>query len=126
LKGVLSSNTSNEPTQREDVKRPLRRAIAELIIKAVNFSHLFSTRYALQLENLKGAVSSDTFCEPTQRADSKKTINLKDSDNHTLHQRRQPFTSIPYTIHIPYFQHTHPFSTTYTSIPSRCDVEMET
>lgn len=40
----------------------------------MNYSHLFPTRYALELEGLKGSVSSDTFKEVSQREDAKKTI----------------------------------------------------
>lgn len=40
----------------------------------VNYSHLFPTRYALELEGLKGTVAADTFREPSQRTDAKKTI----------------------------------------------------
>ncbi|KAJ6608159.1 hypothetical protein B0H10DRAFT_2303507, partial [Mycena sp. CBHHK59/15] len=36
--------------------------------------HLFRTRYALELEGLKGSVAADTFKEPTQPEDAKKTI----------------------------------------------------
>lgn len=44
------------------------------IVQVVNYSHLFPTRYALELEGLKGTVSSETFKEPSQREDSKKNI----------------------------------------------------
>jgi large subunit ribosomal protein L27e len=42
--------------------------------QAVNYSHLFPTRYAFELESLKGSVTADTFREPSQREDSKKQI----------------------------------------------------
>jgi hypothetical protein len=42
--------------------------------QVINYSHLFPTRYAFELEGLKGTVSSDTFKEPSQREDSKKNI----------------------------------------------------
>jgi hypothetical protein len=42
--------------------------------KVVNYSHLFPTRYALELESLKGSVTGDTFKEPTHREDAKKNI----------------------------------------------------
>ena len=32
------------------------------------------TRYTLELENLKGALSADTFKEPSQREDAKKNV----------------------------------------------------
>jgi len=40
----------------------------------VNCTHLFPTRYALELEGLKGCASADTFKEPSQREDAKKNI----------------------------------------------------
>lgn len=43
-------------------------------IQVVNYSHLFPTRYALELEGLKGSVSADTFKEPSQREDAKKLV----------------------------------------------------
>lgn len=43
-------------------------------IKVINYSHLFPTRYALELEGFKGILSSDTFKEPSQREDARKRI----------------------------------------------------
>lgn len=40
----------------------------------MNYSHLFPTRYALELESLKGAATAETFKEPTQRENARKTI----------------------------------------------------
>ena len=45
-----------------------------MLYQVVNYSHLFPTRYALELEGLKGSVSNDTFKEPSQREDAKKLI----------------------------------------------------
>jgi large subunit ribosomal protein L27e len=42
--------------------------------QSVNYTHLFPTRYAVELEGLKGAVQSETFKEPSQREDAKKTV----------------------------------------------------
>ncbi|KAH0831238.1 60s ribosomal protein l27 [Lanmaoa asiatica] len=44
------------------------------LVKTVNYSHLFPTRYALELESLKGAVAVETFKEPTQRENARKNI----------------------------------------------------
>ena len=55
-------------------KKLARRSKVKPFIKVVNYSHLFPTRYAFELEGLKGAVASDTFKEPTQREDAKKNI----------------------------------------------------
>ena len=40
----------------------------------VNYSHLFPTRYSVELEGLKGILSAESFKEPTQREDSKKQV----------------------------------------------------
>ncbi|KAJ7116005.1 ribosomal protein L27e [Mycena epipterygia] len=46
-------------------KKMSHRSKVKSFIKVVNYSHLFSTRYALELEGLKGSVAADTFKEPT-------------------------------------------------------------
>ncbi|KAL1680613.1 ribosomal L27e protein family-domain-containing protein, partial [Schizophyllum commune] len=61
-------------TRRMGQKKLARRSKVKPFIKVVNYSHLFPTRYAFELEGLKGAVASDTFKEPTQREDAKKNI----------------------------------------------------
>ena len=43
-------------------------------MQVVNYTHLFPTRYTHELEGMKGVVSSETFKEPSQREDAKKTI----------------------------------------------------
>lgn len=53
------------------------------ILQVVNYSHLFPTRYALELEGLKGAVTSDSFKEPSQRENAKKTIKKLFEDRYT-------------------------------------------
>jgi large subunit ribosomal protein L27e len=55
-------------------KKVARRSKVKPFIKVVNYAHLLPTRYQLELESLKGSVSTDTFKEPTQREDSKKAI----------------------------------------------------
>jgi large subunit ribosomal protein L27e len=42
--------------------------------QVINYSHLFPTRYAFELEGLKGSASVETFKEPSQREDAKKNI----------------------------------------------------
>jgi hypothetical protein len=42
--------------------------------QTVNCTHLFPTRYALELEGLKGVCGAETFKEPSQREDAKKTV----------------------------------------------------
>ena len=52
-------------------------------MQVVNYSHLFPTRYAIELEGLKGVVSSETFKEVSHREDSKKQIKKLLEDRYT-------------------------------------------
>jgi hypothetical protein len=80
---VASSDTISEPPQREDAKKTIKKSNNQILIKAVNHSHLFPMHYALELEYPNG-VASDTISEPTQREHVSKTI--KRSNNQTHHQ----------------------------------------
>ena len=51
--------------------------------QVINYSHLFPTRYALEVEGLKGSVSADTFKEPSQREDAKKVVKKLFEDRYT-------------------------------------------
>jgi Ribosomal L27e protein family len=60
----------------------------------VNYSHLFPTRYQLELEGLKGTVSIDTFKEVSQREDAKKTVKKLFEDRYTSGKNRWFFTPL--------------------------------
>ncbi|KAH9825059.1 ribosomal L27e protein family-domain-containing protein [Melampsora americana] len=55
-------------------KRVTKRSKVKPFIRAVNYNHLMPTRYALELEGLKGIVTYETFKEPSQREEAKKAI----------------------------------------------------
>ena len=86
-----------------------RRADGEnrWIWQVVNYSHLFPTRYALELEGLKGVVGSETFKEVSQREDSKKQIKKLLEDRYTsgknkwffqpLRVRLTPYLCVPFS-----------------------------
>ena len=64
------------------------------MMQVVNYSHLFPTRYALELESLKGTVSPDTFKEPSQREDAKKTIKKLFEEKYTGGKNKWFFTPL--------------------------------
>jgi len=70
-------------TRRMGQKKLARRSKVKPFIKVINYSHLFPTRYALDLEGLKGAVTVESFKEPSQRENSKKTIKKLFEDRYT-------------------------------------------
>lgn len=64
-------------------KKIKRRSKVKPFIKIINYNHLMPTRYTLELEGLKGVITSDTFKEPSQKVEAKKTIRktLEDKYN---------------------------------------------
>lgn len=75
-------------------KRIAKRSKVKPFIKVVNFNHLMPTRYTLELETLKGVISSDTFKEPTQREDAKKSIKKAFEERYTTGKNRWFFTPL--------------------------------
>lgn len=63
-------------------------------LQVVNYNHLMPTRYALELEGLKGAVSNDTFKEPTQREDAKKVVKKLLEERYLAGKNRWLFTPL--------------------------------
>ncbi|KAI8062876.1 ribosomal L27e protein family-domain-containing protein [Gongronella butleri] len=55
-------------------KKVAKRSRVKPFVKIVNYNHMMPTRYALDLEQIKGTISADTFKEPTQREEAKKVI----------------------------------------------------
>lgn len=60
----------------------------------INYSHLFPTRYALELEGLKNSLSADTFTEPSQREDAKKNVKKLLEERYTSGKNRWFFTPL--------------------------------
>lgn len=61
-------------TKSMGAKKLAKRSKVKPFIKAINYSHLMPTRYALELESLKGVVSNDTFKEVSLRESAKKDV----------------------------------------------------
>jgi large subunit ribosomal protein L27e len=57
------------------------------------------TRYTLELEGLKGAVSNDTFKEVSQREDAKKTVKKVLEERYTSGKNRWFFTPLSTLYH---------------------------
>lgn len=75
-------------------KKVAKRSKVKPFIKVVNYSHLLPTRYVLELEGLKGAVTPDTFKEPTQREDAKKSIKKTFEERYSKGSNRWFFTKL--------------------------------
>ncbi|PWY76305.1 hypothetical protein BO70DRAFT_363893 [Aspergillus heteromorphus CBS 117.55] len=81
-------------TRRMGQKTVEKRSRIKPFIKVVNFNHLMPTRYTLELEGLKGAVTAETFKEVSQREDAKKTVKKALEDRYTSGKNRWFFTPL--------------------------------
>lgn len=77
-----------------DKKKIAARSHVKPFIKAVNYSHLMPTRYSLELEEIKGSVTPETFKEPTQRAVAKKTIKTSLEKRYMAGKNKWFFTKL--------------------------------
>jgi len=81
-------------TRRMSKTRQEKRSKVKPFIKVINYNHLMPTRYTLELEGLKGVVSSDTFKEVSQREDAKKTVKKVLEERYTSGKNRWFFTPL--------------------------------
>ncbi|KAF5021438.1 hypothetical protein F66182_6532 [Fusarium sp. NRRL 66182] len=81
-------------TRRMSKTRQEKRNKIKPFIKVINYNHLMPTRYTLELEGLKGAVSNDTFKEVSQREDAKKTVKKVLEERYTSGKNRWFFTPL--------------------------------
>ena len=63
-------------------------------MQVINYNHLFPTRYALELEGLKGVVSNDTFKGVSQREEAKKVIKKLFEERYQSGKNRWFFTPL--------------------------------
>lgn len=81
-------------TRRMSKARQTKRSKVKPFIKVINYNHLMPTRYTLELEGLKGAVTADTFKEVSQREDAKKTVKKALEERYTSGKNRWFFTPL--------------------------------
>lgn len=81
-------------TRRMSKARQEKRSKIKPFVKVVNYNHLMPTRYTLELEGLKGALTSDTFKEVSQREDAKKTVKKTLEERYTSGKNRWFFTPL--------------------------------
>ena len=62
--------------------------------QAINYNHLMPTRYALELDSLKGSVSAETLKEESQKVDAKKAIKKVFEQKYQAGQNKWFFTPL--------------------------------
>lgn len=73
-------------------KKAAVRSKVKPFIKVINYNHLMPTRYTLELETLKGVIAQDTFKEPSQREEAKKTIKKAFEERYQTGKNKWFFT----------------------------------
>ena len=81
-------------TKRMGKKLVAKRSKIKPFIKAINYNPLMPTRYTLELEGLKGAISGETFKEVSQREDAKKNVKKVLEERYTSGKNRWFFTPL--------------------------------
>ena len=65
-----------------DAKKTAKRTKVKPFVKLVNYNHLMPTRYSLDVESFKSAVSSEALEEPSQREEAKKVVKKAFEEKH--------------------------------------------
>ena len=75
-------------------KKIAKRSRIKPFIKLINYNHLMPTRYAIELEGLKGSISFETFKEPSQRQDALKQLRAVLEAKYTSGKNKWFFTPL--------------------------------
>jgi large subunit ribosomal protein L27e len=75
-------------------KKTAKRSKVKPFIKAINYNHLLPTRYTVEIEDFKTAVSTETFEEPTQREEAKKVIKKAFEERYQAGKNKWFFTKL--------------------------------
>ncbi len=81
-------------TRRMSKTRQEKRSKVKPFVKIINYNHLMPTRYTLELEGLKGVVSTDTFKEVSQREEAKKNVKKVLEERYVSGKNRWFFTPL--------------------------------
>ncbi|AAS53784.1 AFR413Cp [Eremothecium gossypii ATCC 10895] len=81
-------------TKKQGAKKVAKRTKIKPFIKVINYNHLLPTRYTLDVESFKAAVSTETFEEPSQREDAKKVIKKAFEERHQAGKNQWFFTKL--------------------------------
>ncbi|KAF8542835.1 ribosomal L27e protein family-domain-containing protein [Trichophaea hybrida] len=81
-------------TRRMSKNKVAKRSKVKPFIKIINYNHLMPTRYTLEMETLKGVVTGETFKEPSQREEAKKTIKKSFEEKYQSGKNKWFFTPL--------------------------------
>ncbi|CDO56859.1 hypothetical protein DV451_004473 [Geotrichum candidum] len=81
-------------TKAHSAKKVAKRTKIKPFVKVVNYNHMMPTRYTFELDAIKTSVSTETFKEPSQREEAKKTIKKAFEEKHQAGKNQWFFTKL--------------------------------
>jgi len=81
-------------TKRMSKKKVTKRSKVKPFVKTVNYNHVMPTRYTLDIDQLKNVITADTFKEPTQREEAKKTVKKAFEERYQSGKNKWFFTPL--------------------------------
>ncbi|KAJ1662078.1 60S ribosomal protein L27B [Coemansia sp. RSA 1813] len=81
-------------TKSMNKKKVASRSHVKPFIKVVNYAHLMPTRYSFELEEIKSAVTTEAFQDPTQRTAAKKVVRSSLQKRYAAGKNKWFFTKL--------------------------------
>lgn len=75
-------------------KKVAKRTKIKPFVKIINYNHLFPTRYNLDVENFKSAVTLEALSEPEQRKEAKKAVKKAFEEKHQAGKNKWFFSKL--------------------------------
>ncbi|CCC67353.1 hypothetical protein NCAS_0A07950 [Naumovozyma castellii] len=81
-------------TKKHGAKKVAKRTKIKPFVKVINYNHLLPTRYTLDVESFKNAVSKETMEQPSQREEAKKVIKKALEERHQAGKNQWFFSKL--------------------------------
>lgn len=81
-------------TKAMDSKKVAKRTKVKPFVKLVNYNHLMPTRYSLDIESFKTAITQEAVEEPSQREEAKKIVKKALEEKHQAGKNKWFFTKL--------------------------------
>ncbi|KAH3676484.1 hypothetical protein WICPIJ_009088 [Wickerhamomyces pijperi] len=75
-------------------KKLAKRSKVKPFVKAINYNHLLPTRYTVDIEDFKSAVSTEAIEEPSQREEAKKVVKKAFEEKYQAGKNKWFFTKL--------------------------------
>lgn len=81
-------------SKRAGAKKVAKASKVKPFIKTINYNHLLPTRYTVDVEEFKSAISTETFDEPSQREEAKKVVKKAFEEKYQSGKNKWFFTKL--------------------------------